>query len=602
MATIRAATDERVFSIQKWLGLNQSRDGKTRLKNGEASEMVNFRVTQDGVLKKRPGMRAVLSFSGDIYGTWHGYVNGVKHTVVHAGYGLYDVDLTENTADDIGFVGNAPMEFFGFSGKLYILGGGEYKVWDGETLQDVVDNAYIPVVISECPPAGGGTELEGINVLSDWRRVWYSPDGTSTRFTLPENARQVIVKNLVTGDVMESGYGFGEYDKTVYFTEAPAKGTDTLEIAYRSLHDADYLAVTEMRFAELYNGGNDNRVFLYGDGSNKAIYSGINEFGQPDPSYFPALNVLSIGEENVPITQMIRHYSRLLVFKEDSAYSIYYGQLSDDQGRLIPAFYWNQVNKAIGNCAPGQVQLVDNSPLTLFQNSIYQWRNSGGYSSNLTIDERQARRISDRVWQSLENMDLQDAYCFDDNERKEWYCICGSRAVVWQYGSDVWYIYENFPIQHMVTVGGRLYGGRGMDLVEITDNARTDLGEPINASWKSGYMAWGADYRRKYSAMLWVALEPAVRGAVQVTIETDRKADYTKKAVAKNRATFSQANFAAWSFNTSRRPSVTRLKIKAKKYTYYRLILSNSGVGEYEGTTCTVTAADIRVRYTGYVR
>ena len=43
---------------------------------------------------------------------------------------------------------------------------------------------------------------------------------------------------------------------------------------------------------------------------------------------------------------------------------------------------------------------------------------------------------------------------------------------------------------------------------------------------------------------------------------------------------------------------MTRLKLKAKKFTYYKLILTNDDVD----TTATVTSADIRVRFTGYVR
>jgi hypothetical protein len=190
MAYITQSTAERIYAIKRWLGLNQASDGKTRLKMGEASEMVNFRITPDGVLKKRPGMREVLRFGGTINGVWHGNVQGEEHTVIAANGRLYDVDEAEGTAEQIGLLANAGTTFFGFDGRLYILAGGiHYKVWDGETLSDVADSAYIPVVISECPPAGSDTELEGINLLSDSRRVWFSPDGTSTAFRLPERRR-----------------------------------------------------------------------------------------------------------------------------------------------------------------------------------------------------------------------------------------------------------------------------------------------------------------------------------------------------------------------------------------------------------------------------
>ena len=135
-------------------------------------------------------------------------------------------------------------------------------------------------------------------------------------------------------------------------------------------------------------------------------------------------------------------------------------------------------------------------------------------------------------------------------------------------------------------------------LVEISDAFRSDCGEAIDARWESGNMHFGADFMRKYSAMLWIGLVPTHAGSMTVTVMTDRKADFSKKLVFRNSAAFDHANFAHWSFNTNKRPYMTRLKLKAKKFTYYKLILTNDDAD----TTAAVTSADIRVRFTGYVR
>ena len=597
MAKIAAATEEKIFSIQKWLGLNQAGDGDTNLKMGEASEMVNFRVTNDGALKKRPGMKELHDFGGEINGAWHGYVGGAEYTVVSAGGKLYTVDVAERAVSEIGTAADAHTEFFGFSEKLYILDGTQYQVWAGGESSAAPVDGYVPVVLTNTAPTGGGTELQAVNKLTPKRRVWFSPDGTATDFVLPEKAIAAVtsVKNLATGNPITE-FTADTASGKVTFSSAPAAGTNTIEITYVSAGDG--AEVKKMRFAEIYNGATDNRVFLYGDGSNRALYSGLDYDGNPTAEYFPDLNVLDIGDENTPITQLIRHYSRLIAYKTDSAYSVQYGQITLADGRETAAFYWSPINRAIGNCAPGQVRLVDNNPLTLFNNSVYRWVNSGGYSSNLTVDERQAKRVSDRVWKTLCGMDLEHAYCFDDNARKEWYCVCGETAAVYNYGLNVWYVYENFPVLHMVEFDGRLFGALGGKFVEIADEFRNDCGSAISARWASGNMAFGADYRRKYSAMLWVGISPVTGGELGVTIETDRKADFSKKIVSKNMATFTKANFGNWSFATSRRPEMERLKLKAKKFTYYKLIFTNDSAN----TTATVTSADVRVRYTGYVR
>lgn len=84
--------------------------------------------------------------------------------------------------------------------------------------------------------------------------------------------------------------------------------------------------------------------------------------------------------------------------------------------------------------------------------------------------------------------------------------------------------------------------------------------------------------------MLWIGIKPEENGYLAVTAETDRKAD-----------------FAEYAFTTTDKggvPEMNRIKLKAKKFTYYKLILKNNTAD----TTATVVSADIRVRGTGYVR
>jgi hypothetical protein len=60
MATISAATTERIYTIDAFRGLHENPDGDTKLKKGEAAAMVNFRITRDGNLKKRPGTARIV--------------------------------------------------------------------------------------------------------------------------------------------------------------------------------------------------------------------------------------------------------------------------------------------------------------------------------------------------------------------------------------------------------------------------------------------------------------------------------------------------------------------------------------------------------------
>lgn len=146
--------------------------------------------------------------------------------------------------------------------------------------------------------------------------------------------------------------------------------------------------------------------------------------------YFPDLNTVAVGDENTPITGMIRHYSSLLCFKSDSAWAIRYGIITLADGSLTPAFYTAPTNRAIGNAAPGQVRLILNSPRTLHGGDLFEWKNNGAYSANLTADERQAKRISDRIYATLGSFRFSDCFCWDDNDRQEYYSARGGRALV----------------------------------------------------------------------------------------------------------------------------------------------------------------------------
>ena len=354
-----------------------------------------------------------------------------------------------------------------------------------------------------------------------------------------------------------------------------------------------------MRFSELYNGAQDTRVFLYGDGSNQVFYSGLDTDGKARADYFPDLNVANIGEANTPVTGLIRHYSRLIAFKTESTYSISYSTITLEDGRVTAGFFITPVNRTIGNAAMGQVMLVSNSPRTLHGQDCYEWSNVSRYSSNLSSDERQAKRISDRVYETLSGMDAERCVCWDDDYSQQYFIAFGKTALVHNYAADAWYYYSNFDAVCFLSFKGELYfGTSGGELRKLDDGERSIAGEEIDAYWESGSIDFGEDFRRKYIAQIWVGLKPTENSEVIVTVQTDRKSVYAEKVVQRKMASFANADFTDWSFETNYKPFMQRLKIKAKKVTYYKMVFKSRS----DTTGATVVALDMRVRYNGYVK
>ena len=603
MARITASSAEKIFQIKAWGGLHQNPDGDTKLKMGEAADMRNFRITRDGNLQRRPGTKTVcrLSDGEPVRGLWTGFVNGEEVFLAACGGKLWRLD--ENADGDLsptelgGIDCENDVHFFGFSGIVYILNGKEYLQWDGVELKEVY--GYRPLVnISVAPDNTSRETLEQVNKLNGERRMWISPDGEGIKFKLPEENIQSIdyIKALATGETVDASlYSVDLEEGSVSFNDALPKSVNSHEIGW-TMAETQREQVLAMRYTELYSGTQDTRVFIYGDGSHKAYYSGLDYDGAPRADYFPDMNEVAVGDANTPITAMIRHYSTLICFKSDSAWSISYGIVTLADGSLSPAFYVTPTNKAIGNEAPGQVQLVLNAPYTLHGSDIYEWRNTSSYTANLSTDERQTKRISDRIYAAMQSFSLKDCKCYDDNYAQEYYVCCDSKALIYNYAADAWYIYTDFDAVKMLRADGELYiGSSDGRLAHVNYGYRNDDGRAIDAYWESGSMSFGSDYLRKYAAVLWVGIKPEPNSKVAVTVQTDRKSNYTEKLASSQLASFNPATFAHWSFATNRQPQMERMKIKAKKFVFYKLIFKSNEAD----ATATILAADIRVRMTG---
>lgn len=589
MASVTTNDGGSIYKLNRWLGLNESPDGDTGLKAGEAALMRNFRITREGHLQVRPGYAAVCSLgTQSVRGLWRGFVKEQAHLLAACGGHLWDVD-TNGGAADLGEIQDGETDFFGFEGKVYLLTGSEYYCWDGEQAVAAVEG-YVPLVVTAAPPAGGGTLLERVNLLTGKRRARFSPDGAAAKFQLPETDIDEVIGVEGTDIAWTANLQAG----TVTFSDTPAEGVNTVTVTWRK-GSGQRSQITAMRFAEIYNGATDARVFLYGDGTNQTLYSDLDENGRPTAEYFPDLNCMAVDSANTPITAMIRHYDRLLVCKSDSTYVTRFDTVELSGGTVTAALYTIPVNREIGCAAPGQARLVENSPRTPFGRSVYSWSLAGGASR----DERNAKRISHRVENTLSSFDLSRCVSFDDERRQEYYLCCDGQALIHNYGSDTWYYYDHFPVTCMAGVEGEVYFGTQQgQIMHLSRNYRNDALEPIDAYWESGAMDFGQDWRYKYAAELWVTLKPESQARLQVSAQSDRKSDHAVRDAAAGLTTLSNVDFGHWSFRTNRKPKTRKVRLRVKRFNFLKLIFSSCSAS----ATATVLGADLRLRSAGRVR
>ena len=641
---------EKIFTVDRFLGLNESVDSATELKLGEASKIENFNITDDYNLKTRSGVTKIFHDCTTIKAIWEGfveqyhlrlivYVDNNKEMKLH--YTLLNnakPDLPEINDEYMGLdlSVNEDVSIFSFGDKVYIKGtrGGGYlglphfyavyyhpKENPGGNTLVHTQAPYIPLYLSTADPVSGkGTEVERLNIFPTFdpidkerlftAKIQYSGDGTTNVYRLPNrvmyvSSSDVFVDNEKVAAEVDVSKG------TVKFGTAPAKGVNNVEITVGfSTGDLEKASerLCRMKHSESYNGATDNRMFFYGDGSNIAYYTGAPAFGSG--LYIPAGNEVAVDASTSMITGLRRQGSRLMAFKPDGTFSIDYTTVTLADGSVIAGFYVYPVHRGIGNDMDNQVQTVGNYARTLSSGGLYEWR----YAASYHQDERYAKLISQKVAKTLSKADARRIITCDDNATQTYYMFLNDNegtVLVNRYNIDVWTTYkaEIFKkIRHAVIGQSGVTFATDKEVLQFDPDSNFDATygkadmQRIQSVWESGYMSFGADYLKKHSSNLWISMLPEKKSRMFVTVKTDKRDEYIEKAIGQPLLDFSDISFANFSFLTSNAPKVKRTKIKVKKFIYYKLIFRVAMDADTAGDRATILGYDQQVQYSSAVK
>lgn len=475
-----------------------------------------------------------------------------------------------------------PVFMFAFSGLVYILAANRYFVWDGQSINEV--SGYRPLVQTGTGADGKGSALEEDNLLTGKKRAYYSPDGTAKTFKLPSIYALSLdfVKKRPGGESI-SAYSYNYQTRQLTFDTAPAAGINSIEMGYTDPCGTRE-SVCAMRFAELYNGNTDTRVFLYGNGTNRCIYSGIDADGEIRADYFPANNFADIGDKNTAITAMLRHGRSLMAFKHDSAWSITAGEAKIPGANSSAAFFITPQSRDTGCISYQGAALCAGRLITPDESGLIEWSRSGfGY---LGDDGRNPKKFSLRVGKTISQMDLKSALPHFHKESGEYFLV-GKDGTAIVYGSDcdAFYIYTGINALCLISYKGDLYfGTQAGELCRLSQEYKADRGEPIDAVWESGAMALSRGYVKKHSSMLWIALKPEDKTGMDIKAITDvGTATHMMRIHGDLNKKLPQLHCAA---------------LKSKGFTRYTLRFENSEADE----ALTIISADIRFSDTGISR
>jgi hypothetical protein len=482
----------------------------------------------------------------------------------------------------VGSLANAPTYMFFNNSKVYIQDGTNYKSYDGTSLIDVV--GYVPTVMTSTTPAGVGTLLEGINLLNGQKIQKFNGNAAATVFQLMETAI-TSVDSVYVGGVLQTvttHYTVSTANGTVS-PVTPANwgvGTNNVIITWTKTSTANRAEIASCRKAINFG----TRIHVWGNRNtgyeNNRWHSGlVNAITSAE--YFPATQTQKIGPDEFAISDIVTQYDRQVIFTNGGRSYYSYYEVIDD----IVTFPVFELNETTGNQAFGQAQVLDNFPISI-QDGIYRWSSTG------VRDERNAQMISQRVTTTLDSFTLTSVQTYDWEQRRELWVAYGKVVVVYNYQTDLWYKFAlNDTIKTMIVIAGVMhFGTANGEIMKFDDAELAFNGVAVSAEWISGYYDWSAEWKRKFINYIYITMVPAPKANLDVYWITDRDnaEKQTSYSIGYNTFVYSQANYGTWTYDTNYSPRPKRIRTKAKKFAYYKLILRNSTL-DYTSSVLGIT-------------
>jgi len=576
MATFTPSPNPNPMVIDKFLGINES-VAENEMKIGECTSQVNFRVTKDFKLEKRSGYATFIDYGNEkaVY-FWHGTLDGDEVIISTNNGKVYEKVLPDGENTEIGTIGDYETIFFQFDGTLYMMNGVDYKSYDGTTFGDT--EPYIPTIAIGSPPTGGGTNFEEINLLTGYKKQDFIGDGTETEYVLAEqdiDSSEVFIE--IDGVDLEEDTDF-TVDRTagtVDFSSgtSPFGAPDDLSDVYITWDKADtgsVSLVTSNKYAVIFGIGTDTNVFIWGDSDNPNI---IRRSGVGDPTYFPSNNFLTVGTSNTSVTDIVPQYDRLIIFKESKTYYAYPEEnplYDDNPGLNIYNYVARELNDAVGNITFNQCRVVENYPVSFNANAFWKW------TSTQVKDERNAQNISDRISITLSNLDLSKAITLDYQKEKELWVNIEDEVIVWNYLNDVFYIYDSIEAKQFLEINGEVYFSTEGTIEKFGYLNDNDIA--INSVAELGFTDFKRGELVKNSRKIWVSVKPRTKTSLTLSYATnnDNEEEINSVTVGYSLLDYGFLDYANWTYLTNRNPQTLTKRIRARKYTHIKIILSNN--------------------------
>lgn len=467
----------------------------------------NFRITNDGSLKKRSGFKKIYDGEGEIKASICITRDGVEscYFVQHDTVKKYTPDDGQTVNIGKIKIGDNNVFFFEYFDNVYLFDG--YSIFSLEPTLKAL-SGYIPLYGKNWSNSPSVTVNEPPNMLTDKLAISYklTPPATSLLPLGPHPIEEIssLYRNGVL--VSPENYSlntiynsisindFGENDE--FFAVVKMRVTDEMT--------AERKALFSSHGAEIFYELNENNLFFWGSNNTNRIYYTKN----PDPEstaiiekhipsgsfYIPFDNYFTVASESDRIKAFVRHYDRVLIMTEHSTW------ISDPSNLKSTDTVIRSINASIGCESFNGAVRIENTLISVGKNAIYSWT-----SQTDELNECNAYSISEPIKDLLPKDFFATCKIYVYKRKREIWLYGSSPTQLWIYNLDrkAWYKFSGFNPKEI------LYGGNEPRFFEnealycFDDTLLTDIpsGIPIEivAKIKSGELEFNSGLKKKLS-------------------------------------------------------------------------------------------------------
>lgn len=568
------SNDEGVVSLQR------SPDAKNVWKD--------YKTTQGNCIETRPGYKEIIDFKEKINSF---FIFKESLALVHAGEKLYlwnEFPSNQENAEILkDNMNNIKSVMYLFKDSLYINDGKNYLKFDGETLKNVSNEAYVPTTSIGRKPTGGGQLNEDVNLLTGQRINTFLADGKSTEYFLDATNIESVEKVTINDEEI-TNYTIDLVKGKITFETAPIEpelmGHDNVSVKFTKTISGYLDRILKCTIAKVF----DNRIFFSGnpDFKNAIFHSSVNT-----ASYISDLDYYQDGIET-PIKALVVGNNTLWALKDENQNNdtIFYHTPTTDSnyGRIYPSA---QGNVSIGCYSEAinyddTILFLSREGLESITNSIESLQIVTHKSSMVDrklINESNYRNPSICRWQGYLFIAV-DNHIYLANNRQMF-----ANNKNYEYEWFYWELKDN--ITFMNVYEEKLYIGTDNGKIHIFEGTN-DNGEEIQSYWTTPRDVFKCMQFLKTSNKRGAIakMKNIPNSKIRIEVRTNKKDWKILKEVTTKGFSYIGFSYSDFAYSTGYQ-SYIAFKIKIKKFIDFQLRFSNVGKDKPFGLySCTLEA------------